>query len=82
MPNWIPVAAVFGLLALMVIPAPGIMGVLIGAVCILAIAMSALVWLLDRAATGFLGWRRRIAETRRARRRKAVHAGSGMARKA
>ena len=51
MAKWIPGAAVFGLLCLMIIPAPGIWGVLIGAACVLAIVGSLCMLLLDRVAT-------------------------------
>ncbi|MCJ2050519.1 hypothetical protein [Methylobacterium sp. J-070] len=78
MAKWIPGAAVFGLMCLMIIPAPGIWGVLIGAVCVLAIVGSLCMLLLDRIATTILAWRARQAGGRRAR---AVHAGSGMTRK-
>ncbi|WP_336489797.1 hypothetical protein [Methylobacterium nigriterrae] len=69
--------ASFGLLCLMIIPAPGIWGVLIGCTCALAIVISAALWLLDRMASGLLNWRERL----RAKGRRAVHAGSGIARK-
>ncbi|MDP4005546.1 hypothetical protein [Methylobacterium sp. NEAU K] len=80
MAKWIPGAAVFGLLCLMIIPAPGIWGVLIGAICVLAIVVSLSLFLLDRAATGILAWRARVRAKGRSRGR-AVHAGSGMTRK-
>ncbi|MDF2597524.1 MAG: hypothetical protein K0Q54_347 [Methylobacterium brachiatum] len=82
MARWIPGAAVFGLLCLMIIPAPGIWGVLIGAVCVLAIIGSLSLLLLDRVATGILAWRARRQSKRRSRvRGRVVHAGSGMSRK-
>lgn len=80
MAKWIPGAAVFGLLCLMIIPAPGIWGVLIGATCVLAIVVSLCMLVLDRMATRFLAWRERVRQARRNRAR-AVHAGSGMVRK-
>lgn len=80
MAKWIPGAAVFGLLCLLIIPAPGIWGVLIGAVCVLAIVVSLFMLLLDRMATGILAWRQRTRPVRRGRAR-VVHAGSGMTRK-
>lgn len=80
MAKWIPGAAVFGLLCLMIIPAPGIWGVLIGAVCVLAIIGSLCMFVLDRAATAILTWRGRM-RTQRLSRSRAVHAGSGMTRK-
>ncbi|WP_305527244.1 hypothetical protein [Methylobacterium amylolyticum] len=82
MAMWISGLAVFGLLCLMILPAPGIWGVLIGGVCILTIAVSAVLFVLDRAATGALGWVERVrARRRRHGRRRAIHAGSGIARK-
>ncbi|KAB1070209.1 hypothetical protein [Methylobacterium planeticum] len=80
MAKWIPGVATFGLLCLMIIPAPGIWGVLIGGVCTLAIIVSAALWLLDRVASRILAWRDRT-RSRRGGGRRAVHAGSGMARK-
>lgn len=80
MARWIPGIAVFGLLCLMIIPAPGIWGVLIGAFCILAIAVSVLLLLADRAASRVVVWIDRT-RARRRRKRRTVHAGSGIARK-
>jgi O-antigen/teichoic acid export membrane protein len=80
MAKWVPGAAVFGLLCLLIIPAPGIWGVLIGALCVLAIVVSLSVLLLDRIATAILAWRARVRAKRPSRRR-AVHAGSGISRK-
>jgi hypothetical protein len=80
MAQWIPGAAVFGLLCLMIIPAPGIWGVLIGAVCVLAIVVSLCMLVLDRVATALLAWRQRARQARR--NRAVVHAGARMARKA
>ncbi len=82
MAKWIPGAAVFGLLCLMIIPAPGIWGVLIGATCVLAILGSLFMLVLDRVATALLAWRaRRATRPTQARRTQVVHAGSGMSRK-
>ena len=90
MAKWIPGAAVFGLLCLMIIPAPGIWGVLIGVACVLAIVASLCMLLLDRMATALLVWRKTWRETwrkawrartRPARRGRVVHAGPGMTRK-
>lgn len=78
MARWIPLLASIGLVSLMVLPAPGPWGLLIGVVCSLAILVAALVWLLDRLAT-------RIAtvwERRSGRRRRVMHPGSGMTHKA
>jgi hypothetical protein len=80
MAKWIPGVATFGLLCLMIIPAPGIWGVLIGGVCALAIVISAMLWLLDRMATRLLAWRGRH-RARPATRRRVVHAGPGITRK-
>lgn len=80
MAKWIPGVATFGLLCLMIIPAPGIWGVLIGGICALAIIISAALWMLDLVATRILVWRDRV-RSRPSARRRAVHAGSGMAKK-
>lgn len=80
MAKWIPGAAVFGLLCLMILPAPGIWGVLIGAACVLAIVGSLCMLLLDRVATRILIWRARTKQVRRVRTR-VVHAGSRVSRK-
>lgn len=77
MARWIPIMASIGLVSLMVIPAPGIWGLLIGVACSLAILVSTLLWLLDQFAT-----RMAQAWERQARRRRKMHAGSGMIRKA
>jgi hypothetical protein len=70
--------ASIGLVSLMVIPAPGIWGLLIGVACSLAILVSAFIWLLDQVATRLAqAWDRRDR-----RRRRAMHAGSGIMRKA
>ncbi|MEL6064804.1 MULTISPECIES: hypothetical protein [unclassified Methylobacterium] len=83
MAKWIPGAAVFGLLCLMLIPAPGIWGVLIGGACVLAIVGSLFMLFLDRVATAILVWRARAKlPSKQPRRTRVVHAGSGMARKA
>lgn len=79
MAKWIPGVATFGLICLMVLPAPGIWGVLIGGICVVAIIGSVLMWALDsvlsRGLARYTRWRtRRPAAPRRAR-----HAGSGMA---
>jgi hypothetical protein len=83
MAKWIPGAAVFGLLCLMIIPAPGIWGVLIGAACVLAIVGSLFMLVLDRVATALLAWRARVerARAKPSRRTRVVHAGPGMTRK-
>lgn len=88
MAKWIPGAAVFGLLCLMIIPAPGIWGVLIGAACVLAIVGSLFMLVLDRVATAILAWRARARGTGAKRagakpshRTRVVHAGPGMTRK-
>ncbi|MCJ2034764.1 hypothetical protein [Methylobacterium sp. J-068] len=74
----IPLLATIGLISLMVFPAPGLCGLLIGVACSLAIILSALLWLLDRIVTRLaLLWDRKAG--RRVRRQ--VHAGSGMTRR-
>lgn len=84
MAKWIPGAAVFGLLCLMIIPAPGIWGVLIGAACVLAIVGSLFMLFLDRVATALLMWRagqRQRQGQGKGRRARVVHAGPGLTRK-
>lgn len=76
MAKWIPDAALLGLLCLMIIPAPGIWGVLIGGACVLAIAVSLFMLFIDWMATRILAWRKH------ARRSRAVDTHSGMTRKA
>ncbi|AWN42964.1 hypothetical protein [Methylobacterium durans] len=81
MPFWIPALSLCGLVCLMIIPAPGYWGVLIGGLCLLIILVWAVLALLDRVLEPL---RRRLAfwrETRARKRRRAVHSGSGIARK-
>nr|WP_042673318.1 hypothetical protein [Methylobacterium sp. B34] len=84
MAKWIPGAAVFGLLCLMIIPAPGIWGVLIGAACVLAIVGSLCMLVLDRVASAILVWRQRMRVRRPSpgrSRSRVVHAGARVTRK-
>lgn len=84
MAKWIPGAAVFGLLCLMIIPAPGIWGVLIGAACVLAIVGSLCMLVLDRVASAILVWRHRVRVRRPSSgrsRSRVVHAGARVTRK-
>lgn len=74
MAKWIPGAAVFGLLCLMIIPAPGIWGLMIGTACVLAIVASLGLLLLDRTASALMA---RHARFRKARRMRAMQARSG-----
>ncbi len=84
MGKWVPGVALIGLVCVMIIPAPGLTGILIGALCVLAIALSAAMMLFERAVDRFLEpvaqsyrrWR-----TAKKSRRRALHAGSGMVRK-
>lgn len=76
MTKWIPIVASFGLICLMVLPTPGILGLMIGTSCALAILAWGALWLLDRAADRLI-----LFGTRLRRRRPAVHAGSGIAMK-
>jgi len=77
MARWIPMLATVGLVSIMAMPAPGLWGLLIGVACTLAIILSALLWLLDQIVTQLARhWDRKHARRRR------VHAGSGMMRKA
>lgn len=80
MPYWVPLVAVFGLGCLMIIPAPGIEGLVIGCICVLIIVVSAVLLLLDRLASRVLVLAGRMKK-RGHQPRKAVHAGSGIARK-
>ncbi|WP_246732819.1 hypothetical protein [Methylobacterium sp. BTF04] len=65
----------------MIIPAPGILGIVIGGCCVLAIAIRAMMWLLDGMATRLLGLAGRLRGGRNGKSRRNVHAGSGIARK-
>lgn len=80
MPNWVPLVAMFGLACLMIIPAPGIEGLVIGCICVLIIVVSAVLLLLDRLASRVLVLASRM-KLRGGRPSRAVHAGSGIARK-
>lgn len=80
MAKCIPGIATFGLLCMILLPAPGIWGLLIGGSCALAIIVVGLMWLLDRIAARVAA----LLDRRRgsARRRRGIHAGSGIAMKA
>lgn len=80
MPKWVPMVALFGLACLMIIPAPGIEGLVIGCICVLIIVVSAVLLLLDRVASHVLVLTARMKKRGRTPSR-AVHAGSGIARK-
>jgi hypothetical protein len=81
MSKWVPGVALLGLVCLMVIPAPGVLGLIIGGICTAAIIISGLLLLLDRAANRIgHAWERRKSRNR-SKARRAVHAGSGMVRK-
>lgn len=76
--RWIPLLASVGLVSLMVMPAPGPWGLVIGVGCSLTIILFACLWYLDRSANYLaLRWAQRT--TRPGRR--SLHAGSGMIRK-
>lgn len=78
MARWIPVLASVGLVSLMVMPAPGPWGLVIGASCCVAISLAAFLRLVDRVATHLaIRWAQRV----RLRTRRRVHAGSGMLRR-
>jgi hypothetical protein len=83
MKPWIPIIAVLGLVIVASVPAPGIVGVAIGGLCIalivgwaLAIAFQA-AW--DRTMGPVIAAVRKLFQARR--RRRQFHAGSGLARK-
>lgn len=80
MSKWVPAVAVVGLVCLMVIPAPGVLGVVIGAGCVLAIALSAIMFLLDRLATRLIALGQRIRSSLFSQDKRAVHKHSGTAR--
>ena len=80
MPKWIPLVALFGLCCLMIIPAPGIEGLVIGSICVLVIIGSATMFVLDRLANRILQFVGTMKKSVR-RQSRAVHAGSGMAKK-
>lgn len=81
MAKTIPLLATFGLICLMILPAPGILGLMIGLGCAITIVICAAIWLFDRVATRLAFFLEQSSE-RLFRRRRAVHAGSGMMRKA
>ncbi|WP_245259381.1 hypothetical protein [Methylobacterium sp. 77] len=64
----------------MVIPTPGVIGILIGSVCALAIVASAIFIAVDRLA-GRLAMVFARGRTQRRAPKRAVHANSGMSRK-
>jgi hypothetical protein len=81
MSKWVPGVALLGLVSLMVIPAPGVLGLIIGGTCTAVIIISGILLLLDLAANRVaLAWERMKSRSRNKTRR-AVHAGSGIARK-
>ena len=82
MARWIPVTAVFGLLCLMIIPTPGILGICIGAVCLMTIIATVVVHLLDKASARILVWHESYRKQWLKNRQRSIHAQSGMARKA
>lgn len=82
MNGWIPGVALVGLVCLMAIPAPGILGLVIGGACAVIIVISAVLVLLDMLSTRAIVLWERMKARRRSPKRRAVHAGSGMARKA
>lgn len=81
MPKWVPAVATIGLICLMILPTPGVLGLIIGTVCALAIVASAVMWLLDRMAARILGWLAAMRQASARRVRRDVHPGSGIARK-
>ncbi|GJE37808.1 cytochrome b561 [Methylobacterium persicinum] len=80
MARWIPVVATLGLLCVMILPTPGILGVIIGASCVVVIGISVMLFVLDRIATRILNWRPRWRRYQTIKVRN-VHSNSGMARK-
>lgn len=81
MAKWVPLTALFGLVCLMMIPTPGVTGILIGSVCAFAIIVSAAVMMIDRLAGRFALWLQRRKLRRASKRKRGVHAHSGIARK-
>ncbi|GJE27752.1 hypothetical protein [Methylobacterium organophilum] len=81
MGKWVPAVASIGLLCLLIIPAPGVLGLLIGTACALAIIISAVMWFLDRMATRLLVWGASFKRKVAGKRRRDVHAGSGISKK-
>ncbi|MFD1300500.1 hypothetical protein [Methylobacterium marchantiae] len=65
----------------MVIPTPGIIGIMIGSVCALAIIVSAIILAIDRLAGRLAIMVSRRKQARAPKRNRAVHAHSGMTRK-
>ena len=81
MPKWVPAVATIGLICLMILPTPGVLGLIIGTVCARAQGAGAGVGrrhpLAARLRRGLAALRQ--ASARRVRR--DVHPGSGIARK-
>lgn len=80
MPSWVPLVAMFGLGCLMIIPAPGVEGLVIGTICVIIIVVSAVLLLLDQLASRVLILASRM-KLRSGRPSRAVHGGSGIAKK-
>ena len=84
MKPWIPIIAVLGLLVVASVPAPGILGVAVGGLCLASIVG----WALAVAFRAV--WARTMARVidavrtalRNRRRRRQIHVGSGLAKKA
>jgi hypothetical protein len=82
MKTWIPISSLFGLACVMMMPALGLLGLVIGAGCLLAILLWGLSYLLDKTLTPLAALLEAYKARRAAnRRRLAVHAGSGLKRK-
>ena len=81
MAKWIPGVATFGLICLMVLPAPGIWGLLIGGICVVAIIGSALVWAVDEMLSRVLARYSSRRNNRTSLSGRAIHAGSGIAKR-
>lgn len=81
MKNWIPISSLFGLACVMMMPTLGLLGLVIGAGCLLAIFAWGVSYLLDRTITPVAAWFEAYRARRASKRLRAVHAGSGLKRK-
>ncbi|MCE4223093.1 hypothetical protein HCU64_04965 [Methylobacterium sp. C25] len=48
MSKWVPAVALIGLVCIMVLPTPGVLGIVIGTCCLLAIIVSAVALFFER----------------------------------
>ncbi|GLS46604.1 hypothetical protein [Methylobacterium brachythecii] len=81
MSKWVPAVALIGLVCIMVLPTPGVLGIAIGTCCLLAIIVSAVTLFFERIFSSVTkpvtDALRRMAKPKK----RYVHGGSGMGRK-